>query len=653
MKSYYHIIVLFLALGFVSCDDYLDLVPDDVATIESAFTTRATAERYLYTCYSFCPPIGDINDDIGINGGVETWQYYSSSLAQWVSSRAQRGTEESVTSPLLNFWDGERCANHSDGKWGLFQGIRDVNIFLENVDKPVDLLDYERTRWIAEAKFLKAYFHYYLWKTYGPIPITDKNISVGASPNEVQVYRDPSDDVVNYCDSLFMEAYKGLPDCKDIQSNELGRADKQICLTLRAQMLLYAASPLFNGNTDYAGMVDNKGRVLFNQTYDANKWKRAADACKLAIQSCEASGKKLYSDVEAQTISQDSVFQLQTTLRQVVCKRWNSELIWGSVTCSNNTELQQAATPRLIRMSPDIYWIIGSSWAPTINTVEKFYTNHGVPMSEDKEWINNKWYENRYGIRPEPASEGEKYYVHLGSQTCYMHFNREPRFYAFVGFDQGEYYGSGKFDWGESDAGDIHYSNFLAKQTSGRASSIYSVTGYSPKKMHHFGAEQTYSQLASPEYYPFPILRLADLYLMYSEALNEFSGPSEEVYKYIDLVRKRAGLEGVVDSWTKYATDPSKPKTKEGMREIIKQERSCELCFESKYYWDIRRWKDMVKVYNAQPKGWYTSGETPEDFYKVVNLAKVPLNVSVKNYFYPIKEYDLTLNKNLIQNYGW
>ena len=145
---------------------------------------------------------------------------------------------------------------------------------------------------------------------------------------------------------------------------------------------------------------------------------------------------------------------------------------------------------------------------------------------------------------------------------------------------------------------------------------------------------------------------MADLYLLYAEALNEYSGPSAEVYEYIDRIRERAGLEGVIDSWSKYSTDPSKPTTKEGLRNIIHDERTVEFAFESKRYWDIRRWK-QIDTYNIQPQGWNIMGETPEDFYKLQNVAEVPVKVTVKDYFMPIRETNIITNKNLVQNYGW
>lgn len=292
MKAIYKIITISLAifsLGFSSCN-YLDLVPDNVATVESAFSNRASAERYLFTCYSYRPQVGDLWNDPAISGGDETWQYYALNLGTFTSSLLQRG-EQKVTDPILNFWNGTQGAKN------LFVGIRDCNIFLESIHMAVDLDQYERARWIAEVKFLKAYFHYYLLKCYGPIPICDVNISVSAPPEQVLTYRDKVDDVVTYIDNLIMEALPDLPDYREmVVSLEAGRADKQIALAIRAEMLVTAASPLFNGNKEMAGMTDKRGTVLFNQTYDPNKWKVAADACKEAIDLCHVAGKKLYKN---------------------------------------------------------------------------------------------------------------------------------------------------------------------------------------------------------------------------------------------------------------------------------------------------------------------------------------------------------------------
>lgn len=634
----YILIIIILFSNIVSCD-FLDIVPDNIATIDYAFRNRTEAEKYLYTCYSGRPNIGSIDGDPAMNGCDESWQRYIIAEGGWptfLNSRIARG-EQNADNPLYE-WFGIR-----------WKDIRRCNIFLENIDKVHDMTEYEKARWIGEVKFLKAYYHYVLFKLYGPIPIMDVNIPVSASVEEVQVYREPVDKVVQYIADLMLEASEDLPDASEIiEGTEAGRVDKLVALTMRAEVLLFAASPLFNGNTDYASLIDNRGVQLFPQEYDENKWKVAADACKEAIDACHEQGKALYDEVASETMNQHEIFQLQTTYRQAICDRWNKELIWGN-TKNDHRYLAQYTTPRIVRLNADMLNHCMSEIAPTLKIVDRYYSSNGVPIEEDKDWQNSGWYQDRYKIREQASTGDEKYYVKEGEKTVYLHYNREPRFYASVGFDKGIYFGSGYYNFPSN----VKYCDFLNKGHSGyQGGSGYSISGYAIKKLHHFKNVQQYSLTSDPEYFPFPILRLADLYLMYAEALNEVEGPNEEVFSYLDQVRARAGLEGVKQSWQKYSSNPGKPDTKDGLRKIIQQERTIELAFEGKRFWDIRRWK-QISVLNEPVQGWNIMGETTEDFYNITTLSKDKPDFTVKDYLWPIKESDLLVNKNLVQNYGW
>ncbi|WP_158648500.1 RagB/SusD family nutrient uptake outer membrane protein, partial [Candidatus Symbiothrix dinenymphae] len=111
---------------------------------------------------------------------------------------------------------------------------------------------------------------------------------------------------------------------------------------------------------------------------------------------------------------------------------------------------------------------------------------------------------------------------------------------------------------------------------------------------------------------PFPIIRLADLYLMQAEALNEYGGPtpSQEVYDAINLVRRRAGIPDVEASWGNpaWARTLNKHRTQEGMREIILQERSIELAFEGQHFWTMHRHKKAHTEFTKDVMGWNYQG---------------------------------------------
>ncbi|MDR1335853.1 MAG: RagB/SusD family nutrient uptake outer membrane protein [Tannerella sp.] len=643
MKTICKIITVMFLVSLGACD-YLDVVPDNLATIDYAFRNRTESEKYLYTCYSYRPQVGDLNNDPAMSGGDETWPNYTGmGIGIYTGAYISYGFQ-TANNPYLNFWDG------SVGGKALWRGIRDCNIFLENIDKVMDMEEYEKTRWIAEVKFLKAYYHYYLFKCYGPIPLMDVNLPISASVEEVKFYREPVDKVVEYISSLILEAVEHLPNPSEvIETTEAGRVDKLAALSIRAELLLFAASPLFNGNTDYKSMIDNRGEQLFNQTYDENKWKIAADACREVIDLCHERNKALYDQIDPMVSNAPKPLQLETMYRQIVCDPWNKELIWGN-TNNDCDYLSSHAQTRTMRMDfANMQAVATSKWSPTLKLAESYYSSNGVPIEEDIQWQQNEWYAQRYTIRNEVSSGDEIYYVKEGQRTVYLHYNRERRFYASLGFDRGIYYGNGYNDFPDNvkhcEMFDGEYSGFVSN-------GMNTLTGYGAKKMHSFKNGFTATTAGAREYFPFPIMRLANLYLMYAEALNEFSGPGEEVYQYLDLIRARVGLEGVKESWRKYSNRPEKPDTKDGLREIIHRERTIELALEGKRFWDLRRWK-QINEYNVQPRGWNIRGETAEDFYRVLEVALTPVKFSVRDYFFPIKESSLVVNRNLMQNYGW
>ena len=158
---------IILVGSFFSCSDYLDIIPDKIATIENAFANKNEAEKYLMTCYSYIPAHHEHTGNIGLMGADELWAYYpGSDFDPWMIARGQQNTND----PYMNHWEGKR------GGRALYNALRDCNIFLENVEdtnKVPDLTSPMRQRWIGEVKFLKAYYHFLLFRMYGPIVIVD------------------------------------------------------------------------------------------------------------------------------------------------------------------------------------------------------------------------------------------------------------------------------------------------------------------------------------------------------------------------------------------------------------------------------------------------------------------------------------------------
>ncbi|TCC99797.1 RagB/SusD family nutrient uptake outer membrane protein [Pedobacter psychroterrae] len=616
-----------------SCKKYLDIVPDNIPTIENAFTMRISAERFLFTCYAYMPLQSSLTANPAFTAGDEFWLHNDYSTTGYSIARGF----QNVLDPYLNYWQG------SQGGKDLYQGIRDCNIFLENVGTVPDLDEYERDRWIAEAKFLKAYYHFWLIRMYGPIPLKKENLPVSAGIEEVKVRRDKVDDCFNYVVQLLDEAAapEMLPNRIDNEAAELGRITRPIVLALKAYVLVTAASPLFNGNSDYIGFTDNQGTALFNTTIDQGKWEKAAAACKEAIELCEMNGSKLYYYSQSgQQYNVSDTTRIQLNIRNSLTEKWNAEIIWGNPNSTASTLQVQATTRGLDPAKRTNGGVAGNLGVP-IKVTEVFYSDRGVPITEDSEWD----YAGRYELKT--AGQEERYNLKYGYTTASINFNREPRYYASLGFDGGIWYGQGRFN----DNDPWYLMAKKGQSASTIANHSHNATGFWPKKLVYYtnviGDGNTYTKID----YPWPVIRLADLYLLYAEALNETTGPGAEVYKWIDRVRERAGLQGVVTSWQTASVNPGKPGVKDGMRDIIRQERLIELAFEGQRFWDLRRWKTAISELNKPITGWDLAQVTSAGYYREKQIFKQVF--TTRDYLWPIRETEMLANKNTVQNPGW
>lgn len=623
---------LFCTLLLASCNDYLDVVPDGVATLDNAFSNRTNSEKFLFSCYSMIP---DQNNPFTYPGNVGMdeiwWDIDVSGLNARSGARIARN-DQNATNPFQNYWDGLR-----DGR-NLWIGIRDCNIFLENIDRVPDISTYERVRWISEVKFIKAYLHYFLLQMYGPIPIIDENYTVDAPTEDVRVFREPVEDVIKYIVDLIDESMLNLPDYLEEPITETGRITKSIAYAVKAKVLVWAASPLLNGNPDYVDFKDKRGIQLIPSVEDRTKWNRAAEALKEAIDFCHENGHHLYRFTGEGTMSANTT-QLYT-LRGTVTERpsMNAEPIWSLPSYNgNNIQFQRYCTPKFY----DDYGGT-SELSATLKIAEQYYTKNGVPIDEDTEWE----YAERYEVRRDTGTWHSDY-IDPGETTAKLNYYREPRFYAHLAFDRSlfEYYSNTGSATRviKNRSGDSHGVVF---------SDCHIVTGYFIKKLVSFRST-TAATNRQAYVYVIPVIRMSDLYLLYAEALNEVKdAPDNEVYQWVDSIRLRAGLEGVVDSWKNHSSIPGKPSTQEGMREIIKRERLIELAFEGQRHYDLRRWKDAMTYCNQPVQGWDYQGVQLDEYY-VIRDYLTNRNYTLKDYLWPLHTTTIIRNSNLVQNPGW
>lgn len=669
MKNFRYLFFLLIILS--GCNKFLDILPDDKPVLEDAFKDKFNAEKYLFTCYGSLPNFVSPTSTLGISGGGDI--IYSERNTGGGFSSGPPATHmaflkgNNVANPYANFWDGTNGASKN-----IWQGIRHCNIFLENIrvedGGPRDLEEYLREQWIAEVKTIKAYLHFYLLQLYGPIPIVDKVIPISSKGEELAVYREPVDIVVDYIVNTLDEALETLPHLNELDIvSEYGRFTKTIALSIKAKTLVLAASPIFNNNNYYSGYKDNRGVELFPAGDGQKRWERALAACDEAVRSAESDGVHLLITTDGgnnairgiNSTNINDTTKAMVSLRQAVTESWNPEVIWA--VNESTTVLQRFST-----MLSDDEWFnlagsggsdIGQRHAPTMNVVELFYSCNGIPIEEDSDWENNGWYKNRYNTQL-PDADHSKYFIKEGQETAILHFNRSLRFYASIGFDGGIWEGR------EKPLSEASYPSMIRHHGSGykhaEAYGGYPFSGYLAKKLSHLKTTYTETRITLiREDYSFPVIRLADMYLLLSECLNEVGGPTKtdsqgkNAIFYLDQIRARVGMEGVVESWNKHALPQykSKPNDMNGLRDIIQRERLNELAFEGHFYYDVRRWLKAEDMFNQPILGWNKDGENKADFYNVRILLQP--RFSMKDYLMPIRTNTLLQNRNLIQNPGW
>ncbi len=647
MKRYSILCLLFAVnLFFGGCADWLDVVPDeDIKTIETDFEKREDAEAWLKTCYSF------------MENNVAEAVWNSSNNPAYLGADEFCGREYArKETPYLFIGDGLQMAQNPYGNvWHKNQywaAVRYCNIFLENIGNVYAMEDDEKELWEAEVKAVKAFYYFDLLRRYGPIVLVDENIDPNVAFEDMQLFRHPVDECVKAIVELCDQAIPVLPYQSGKPTDHRLFFNKEATATLRALTLLYAASPLFNGNPILQDYTNKKGEKLFPE-YDREKWKLAAEACDEAISICEAAGKRLVSG------SGDRPTLLLNTMRDIE-KTWvgdydNTEAI---LTINNTTD---RLTNLLVPYGPpgnnEYYDPSGfGCLAAPMNMVEMFYTDHGLPLEEDRQWMSSK-----YGMTEEVDVKYQNV-LPLNTQILSLHCHREPRFYAMIAGDRMIWYRQHVAPGGnaltavniQTRRGDI-----LGMSSSRFDENIpQNITGYWIKKYQ--SSDYTLSQymyqsdrLPKVRY----IFRLAELYLAAAEAWNEYLGtPDDRVYDPLDKVRQRAGILKVRDAWRNYARTSDKVETQAGMREIIRQEWNIEFMFEARRYWNVRRWMTAPQELNVPQYGWNVTSSTAEGFYNnfegpVVAWPKRKFE-SPKDYFTPIRAEEILIS-SIRQSPGW
>lgn len=657
MKKIYSIIcgIALLAGG---CN-YLDIVPeDDVKSIETVFEQRAQVDKWVATCYRNVGSYASIPSNVAYTGadelvGNDNHRYSSNPMIPPMEGLLIGDGAQSVLSPLSDSWTND----------SYYATIRYCNTFFEHIDETHNMEQEEKDLWTAEVKAVKAYYYFLLMRKYGPIVLLDHTIDVKEETAAMKLPRRHVDTCFNEIVRLLDEALEVLPLKAEKEAMRQGYFCRESALALKAIVRVYQASPLFNGNPNYASFRNRAGEPLFSSSVDREKWRIAAEACDEAIRV--ATQESTYELVEGNSGEGTELLNTIKDIEQSVqapasvsseiimmAKQTNEAIVKGHHYYAYT--LPYFCNDLLLNNPPS-----DGSLSPSMKMVEMYYTKNGLPIDVDKEWD----YERRYQMDQELNASYYERVVPANTSVLKLHLEREPRFYANIACDRLYWRGIVKDQLTEGQSplivqayrGETFGTNLSTLQPDMNQNR----TGYWLTKFIFMDlmVDNYADQVASKGDIPMPIIRLAQLYLMSSEAWNEYlDNPTDSrVLAGINKVRARAGIPDVVTSWRDYSTNPEMITNQAGMRQIIHREMAIELAFEGQRFWDLRRWLEADVL--AEPQyGWNVVATDADGFY---NNGQGPIVVwsqrgfqSPRDYFWPINSKEV-ITSGIVQNPGW
>ena len=676
MKKIYLIFLTIVVFGMISsCTDYLesDQYFKDRMTLDKVFTSEEYSEEWLAHTYSF---LTRFNAEVTSKGytphNFADDMYYGDRDA---AIDINLGGELSYS----RFKLGEYNENEKQDGWGdSYKGIRNASVFIQNIDQNTIFSAEKRADYKAQARFVRAYYYWLLLRKYGPIPILpEEGIDYTKDYDEIAIPRSSYEECAAYISSEMLLAAKDLPLFRDEQA--VARPTRGAALAARAKVLLYAASPLANGNSDAFAqeLVDDEGRKLLSTDYEEEKWARAAAAARdvmemgiyqLYVANFRTSGNASFPATIAPPhhnefsdknwpegwANIDPFESYRAVFNGTLSASENPELIFTRG--QNQSESVQAMVAHQLPR-------IAAGWnthGMTQKQADAYYMNDGADApGKDKEIGRGDGSERAAGYVTRNDMDAGRYKP-LTEGVSLQYANREPRFYASVAFNGGIWHMTNETEERNREQKVFYYRGGGNGYTN---TMFWLRTGIGIKKFVH--PRDTYQNGDINKIIPKaePAIRYADILLMYAEALNELDGsytiPSwdgsqnytigrdvSEMKKGVRPVRLRSGVPD-------YTADIY--GNKEEMRDALKRERQIELMGEGQRYYDLRRWKDApveeaLPIYGCNV---LMNAAQRDLFHTPVPVWSFPTTFSKKMWFWPIQHSELKRNNRLTQNPGW
>lgn len=653
-----------MMLGMGSCSDYLN-VDDyfaDTFREDSIFANKYNITRYYNGAVSLLPKEGGLwhyGSTPGLTGSDE-----AVSCGSWnggfldIQYSGTMLTTNQVTASSMAGWTWDFNV------WDpCYKIVRKCNTLLSNISAVPDMTSIEKMQFRSQVRFLRAYAYYWILRNQGPFVILGDEI---LSSNENTEYyshsRNTMDECVDYICTELTEAAEYM--AEEHNQNELYAPSKGAALALAARIRLTAASPLYNGGaaarrffSDFKRKSD--GEYFVSQTYDERKWAIAAAAAKKVIDMkrydlytvpADQYTVELPANVPsaeypngAGGIDPFRSYSEQFTGEAVAMT--NPELIWGTT---------EGVNDQLGNHFPMTLGGWGAMSVPQ-RMVDYFYMVDGrdIKNASAEYPYNNRPYDNTC-ITQADKTLSKNYVLKGGTYAAYD--NREPRFYANIGFSNRLWTMSSTNVTGKHD---IQVTYFRGGNNGPQLSTnnVYCITGYVCTKYVH-PTDALSGESARTISKVLPLIRYAEVLLTYAEALNHLTKEwdidgikvnrnIDEIKSAFNRIRYRAGLPGVSDE---------ELANVETFDQIIQRERAIELFHEGHRFYDIRRWGIVDQLEKEPLTGLNVNLGEWNGFYQPCVIQHSSIRERVwkdKMILLPLNLNEVRKAPTLDQNPGW
>lgn len=518
--------------------------------------------------------------------------------------------------------------NHSAGTaaiydtWSkLYEGIKNANRYIEAVEKTEidpEKLSVDIGLYIAEARFLRAYYHFLLAQAWGDVPLRVK-ATTSPNPNDVQMAATPQEQVLKWCAD---EIEATIPDLYEPIDNTPSRVSQTVAQGILARVYLFMAG-------ESVKQIDGLDKK--------EMYRRAAYWANEVIASHKHDLNESYEEIFINMIRDQYDTQFHESM-------WEAEFL-GDRTSA--TDWTNGRIGDLIGLRSQSRTTNYSEWACNYSygyyngsyTLWQLYWENDRTADEtasatviDKRLTWNLPGYNYRGMNNQKIS-----YKNKAGETVTRYLQQTQSMF--------------KTPW-------VYNNNFAMPDIEGLDQTIENAFDpadlvYDPTVMcavrnaGKWRRETVYEkQMSAKSLYTtinFPILRYADVLLMYAEAINEYAGaPDDQAKEAIREIRKRTGVK----------TDESLLGDYRSFRDLVRNERGRELAFEGLRKWDLIRWGTFVeKMHNAG------TNQPTENKYRNVSYTNYAsanyANVTARHIYLPIPTKELAVNHALRQNPLW